>query len=100
MKQSDLIHAVATHSLAPKTLVATVLASLSAVSLTALASGDDIPLPGLGILKTAKREARDGRNPITGNKLRIAAKTVPKFSAGAALKAAVNAPAKKVTRKK
>ena len=40
--------------------------------------------------KTAKRAARTGRNPQTGAELKIPARTVPSFKAGAALKSAVN----------
>ena len=47
-------------------------------------------LVGFGTFKAAKRAARTGKNPRTGEKLKIAAATVPKFSAGASFKAAVN----------
>jgi DNA-binding protein HU-beta len=47
-------------------------------------------LIGFGTFKAAKRAARKGKNPRTGEPLKIAAATVPKFSAGAAFKAAVN----------
>ena len=50
----------------------------------------DVQLIGFGTFKAAKRAARTGKNPRTGEKLKIAAATVPKFSAGAAFKAAVN----------
>ena len=43
-----------------------------------------------GPFKTAKRAARTGRNPQTGAELKIPARTVPSFKAGAALKSAVN----------
>lgn len=50
----------------------------------------DVQLIGFGTFKAAKRAARIGKNPRTGEKLKIAAATVPRFSAGAAFKAAVN----------
>ncbi len=46
-------------------------------------------LVGFGTFKAAKRAARTGRNPQTGAAIKIAASTVPKFSAGATFKAAV-----------
>lgn len=50
----------------------------------------DVRVIGFGTFKAAKRAARTGNNPRTGEKLKIAAATVPKFTAGAAFKAAVN----------
>jgi nucleoid DNA-binding protein len=55
-----------------------------------VAKKQDVQLIGFGTFKAAKRAARTGKNPRTGEKLKIAAATVPKFSAGAAFKAAVN----------
>jgi DNA-binding protein HU-beta len=43
--------------------------------------GERIALPGLGSFSTARRKARTGRNPRTGQSIQIPAKTVPKFSA-------------------
>ena len=56
----------------------------------ALKKGDTVTLIGFGTFKTAKRAARTGRNPQTGAVLKIPARTVPSFKAGAALKSAVN----------
>lgn len=53
-----------------------------------LASGGSVGLVGFGTFKTAKRAARKGRNPQTGKEIKIAARTVPKFVAGKALKEA------------
>lgn len=55
----------------------------------AVASGDTVSLIGFGTFKASERAAREGKNPKTGEKLSIAATTVPKFSAGAGFKAAV-----------
>lgn len=54
-----------------------------------IADGNEVRLTGFGKFSTSRREARQGRNPQTGETLQIAAKTVPKFSAGAELKKAV-----------
>jgi len=54
-----------------------------------MAAGNEIRLTGFGKFSVAQRSAREGRNPQTGESMQIAAKTVPKFSAGAELKKAV-----------
>ncbi len=54
-----------------------------------LASGEEVALTGFGTFKVAKRAARAGVNPKTGEKIQIAAKTMPKFKAGKGLKDAV-----------
>ena len=55
----------------------------------ALKNGDSITFTGFGKFSTSARAARMGVNPRTGEKVHIAATTVPKFTAGSALKAAV-----------
>ena len=55
----------------------------------AVANGDSVSLIGFGTFKASARAAREGKNPKTGEKLSIAATTVPKFSAGTNFKAAV-----------
>lgn len=56
----------------------------------ALKRGSEISFSGFGKFSVSHREAREGRNPATGEKIQIAATKVPKFTAGAALKKAVN----------
>lgn len=56
----------------------------------ALTRGSDVVFSGFGKFSVSERAAREGRNPATGEKISIAATKVPKFSAGAALKKAVN----------
>jgi DNA-binding protein HU-beta len=56
----------------------------------ALQKGEAVTLVGFGSFKTVRREARMGRNPQTGEEIRIEAKNVLKFSPGKALKDAVN----------
>lgn len=55
-----------------------------------LAKKESIQLVGFGTFTTAERAAREGVNPATGKKIKIAASTQPKFKAGKALKDAVN----------
>jgi DNA-binding protein HU-beta len=56
----------------------------------ALKRGGKVVLVGFGTFSVSSRKARTGRNPQTGQPLKIAAKKVTKFSAGAELKKAVN----------
>lgn len=56
----------------------------------ALKRGSDVNFSGFGKFSVSARAAREGRNPATGAKIQIAASNVPKFSAGAGLKKAVN----------
>jgi nucleoid DNA-binding protein len=60
-----------------------------------LKKGDDIALTGFGKFSVSKRAARTGRNPQTGEAVKIKASKAPKFTAGAGLKQAVNGARKK-----
>jgi len=57
---------------------------------TSLKKGQRVQLIGFGSFLVRKRKARTGRNPMTGQSIKIAAKKVPAFSAGAELKKVVN----------
>ena len=57
---------------------------------TAMKRGSMVTLVGFGTFYVGKREARTGRNPRTGDAIKIKAARVPKFRAGKALKDAVN----------
>ncbi len=94
MNKSELIEVIAQEAEMSKAAAGRALdATLSAIT-TAVAKGNDVALIGFGSFKAVKRAAREGKNPATGDKIKIAATVVPKFSAGAAFKAAV-APKKK-----
>lgn len=54
-----------------------------------LADGDSVALIGFGTFSVSERAAREGKNPATGEKIKIPATKVPKFKAGKALKDAV-----------
>ena len=54
-----------------------------------LSKGVQVTLTGFGSFKVSKRAAREGRNPKTGEKIKIKAMKVPKFKAGKGLKDAV-----------
>ena len=55
-----------------------------------LVKGEKIQLVGFGTFEVAERAAREGKNPQTGKKIKIAASKAPKFKAGKALKDVVN----------
>jgi len=55
-----------------------------------MSKGENVTLTGFGTFKVSHRKARKGRNPSTGATIDIPAKNVPQFSAGTALKDAVN----------
>jgi len=98
MNKSELIEIVATASDLSKVAAGKALDALIASITKAVTKGDTVTLVGFGTFKSSKRAARVGRNPQTGTELKIAATTVPRFTAGAGFKAAVAG--KKATKKK
>jgi DNA-binding protein HU-beta len=87
--KSEFVDQVASKSgLSKKDAGGAVDAVLSTIEDT-LKGGGDVTFSGFGKFHVAQRGAREGRNPSTGEKIRIAASTVPRFSAGAGLKKAV-----------
>ena len=64
--------------------------SITTIILDALKNDDTVKIAGFGTYKVAKRKARVGRNPRTGESIQIAASTVPSFKAGKAFKDALN----------
>ena len=90
MNKADLISAIANETgLSKKDTEATVNSFVNVVS-GALESKDSVQLIGFGTFETRERAARTGRNPQTGEELKIAASTVPAFKPGKALKEKVN----------
>jgi nucleoid DNA-binding protein len=90
MNKTQLIDVVAQASgLKKKEAEAAINATLSAIS-AALAEGDDVRLIGFGNFEVKETKEREGRNPVTGEKITIAASKRPVFSASKALKAQVN----------
>ena len=89
MNKSELIDAIAAEADLTKVDAAKALDAVLGAIVGAVASGDSVALIGFGSFKPSARAAREGKNPKTGEKLKIAATTVPKFTAGANFKAAV-----------
>ncbi len=88
MNKGDLVNEVAKIVNTKKEAKETVDCIFSTIT-KALKKKDTVSLVGFGTFKVAKRNARKGRNPQTGEEIKIKAKKVPKFVAGKALKAAV-----------
>ena len=90
MTKSELSTQVAAQaSLTKASADAAVNAVFSAIT-DALANGETVTLTGFGTFTVRSREARQGRNPRTGESTTIAASRVPAFKAGKALRDAVN----------
>ncbi|MEW6095173.1 MAG: HU family DNA-binding protein [bacterium] len=86
--KADLVNAVAGIGLTKKKAEESVKAVLDGIK-GALAKGEKVQLIGFGSFSVKKRAAREGRNPRTGAPLKIAAKNIPVFKPGDALKNAV-----------
>jgi DNA-binding protein HU-beta len=90
MNKTELIDHIAASAEIPKVTATRALdAVLKAVTITLKDSGS-VTLAGFGTFSVGKRAARTGRNPRTGDQIRIAAAQVPKFRPGKALKDAIN----------
>ncbi|MGG6232070.1 HU family DNA-binding protein [Tenacibaculum sp. SDUM215027] len=90
MNKSDLIDAMAADAGISKAAAKAALDSLTANVTNTLKKGDKVALVGWGTWSVSKRAARTGRNPQTGKEIKIAAKNVVKFKAGAGLSNSVN----------
>jgi DNA-binding protein HU-beta len=90
MNKSELVSAIAEKAGLTKAQAAAALDATVGAVTTALSKGDQVAIIGFGTFKVGERAARTGRNPQTGAEMKIPAAKVPKFSAGKALKDAVN----------
>ena len=98
MNKSELIEIIAKDTDLSKAAAGGALDAAIAAIVKAVSRGDNVTLIGFGTFKSSKRAARAGRNPQTGKELKIAATTVPRFTAGSGFKAAVSG--KKAAKKK
>jgi len=89
MNKTELIEKIAAAGLTKADSKKALDAAVDAIK-AALAKGDKIQLIGFGTFAVAERPAREGINPATKQKIKIAAKKVVKFKAGADLAAAVD----------
>ena len=88
MNKADLISKVATVVGTQKQAKEAVDCVINSIT-DALANSDSVQIAGFGNFKVGQRKARTGRNPQTGATIQIAARKVPKFVPGKALKDAV-----------
>ena len=89
MNKIDLIAAVASRAGLSKADAAKAVDGITSSITSALQRGTEVRLVGFGTFSVSHRIATAGRNPRTGERIQIAAKNVPKFKSGKALKAAV-----------
>ena len=90
MRKADLVEAVQSSAgLDTKSQAEAAVDAVFDEITKSLSRGEEVALTGFGTFKVSRRSARTGVNPRTGEKIQIAAKTVPKFSAGKGLKDAV-----------
>ena len=90
MKKSELIEAIAEKAGLTKVEAGKALDATFAVIANELEKGEKVPVAGFGTFKLSSRAAREGRNPKTGETIKIAASTSVSFKAGTALKEKVN----------
>lgn len=90
MNKSQLIEQVAARTDSSKSEASQAVEAVLQTIEDGLSRGGEISITGFGKFHVAERGARQGRNPRTGETIEIAPARVPRFSAGAGLKQAVN----------
>lgn len=90
MNKADLIELIAQSAGINKTQATAALQAVETGVIDALANGGTVELKGFGTFKVTDRAERNGRNPKTGEALKIPASKNPTFKAGKTLKEAVN----------
>jgi DNA-binding protein HU-beta len=90
MNKAELVDAIAANANLSKADAKRALDAFVEVSTGALKSGDRISLVGFGSFSVSNRQERNGRNPKTGEVIKIAAKKSIRFKAGAELNGKVN----------
>lgn len=90
MNKADLIQALADKHTLTKAEAGRILATVLDTVVTTVKKGGAVTIPGFGSFKLHARAARNGVNPGTGDKIKIAAVKLPKFTPGTAFRAAVD----------
>jgi DNA-binding protein HU-beta len=90
LNKQDMIEQIAQAAEVSKSAAERAVDALVTAIKTSLKKGDMVTMVGFGTFYVGTRKARQGRNPRTGEALKIAAAKVPKFRAGKALKDAIN----------
>ena len=91
MNKTELIAAVAEQAEVSKKDAEKVLKAFTDAVAAELKNGGKVQLVGFGTFEVSERAAREGRNPLTGEAMKIEASKAPKFKAGKALKDMINA---------
>lgn len=89
MTQTEIVNSLAEGSGLKKTEVKSFFDALAVLATDEVKKNGEFTLPGFGKLVKATRKAREGRNPATGDPIKIPAKTTVKFRLGKAMKDAV-----------
>jgi nucleoid DNA-binding protein len=89
LKKTELIEAIAERADVPKSQAQKYFDTFEEVITDALKGGEEVQITGFGKFYVREQKARDGRNPQTGEKIKIPAQKVPTFSAGNSLKESV-----------
>lgn len=90
MNKTELVAAIAEKTELSKKDAEKALKAFTEVVAEELKKGGKIQLVGFGTFEVSERQAREGRNPRTGESMTIAASKTPKFKAGKALKDSIN----------
>ncbi|GAB6053675.1 HU family DNA-binding protein [Magnetospira thiophila] len=90
MNKNDLVAAVASSTGLSKADAGKAVDAVFGAITSSLQGGQEVRLVGFGTFSVAARAASEGRNPRTGEKIKIPASKQPKFKAGKSLKDAVN----------
>lgn len=90
MKKNDLVAEVAEKADLTKPAAQKAVDAMFDTIASALKKGDEVRIVGFGVFAVTKRAASEGRDPRTGNTIKIPAANVPKFRAGKPLKELVN----------
>ncbi|MCU0331452.1 MAG: HU family DNA-binding protein [Candidatus Kapabacteria bacterium] len=90
MNKAELVEAIASATQLSKAQAEASLKATIDIISGQIAKGNSVALIGFGTFGVSKRAARKGKNPRTGEAIKIAARKVPKFSPGAGLKAVAN----------
>jgi DNA-binding protein HU-beta len=90
MNKAELIEAMADAADISKAAAGRALDGMVDAITDAMKKGDTLSLVGFGTFSVKERAAREGRNPQTGETIKIKASKIPSFKAGKALKDAVN----------
>jgi DNA-binding protein HU-beta len=90
MNKGELVEALAASAELSKSQAEKALNATLSIITEQIGKGNSVTLIGFGTFSVSKRGARTGKNPRTGEKIKIAARKVPKFSAGKSLKDVAN----------